>query len=103
MDSAEKTKYRQSARWKKLRDAKVAATKRCEFCGYPLRGRSHLHHSDDSDYETEDASKLKLLHSSCHKFVGYFEKRDPADCEPLLRQQLARVIKRYADYVEQHA
>ena len=74
MNSKEKTKYRQSKKWKeKRKDFIDKFDSTCQFCGKRYTGKSkrllQIHHIDPSTYGREKDKDLVVLCSNCHRYL----------------------------------
>lgn len=80
MDSASKTKYRQTKAWKTLRERKIAEVKardkegklRCELTGVVLRDRvAQVHHLNPEDYAGQNLDDFRVLSPMAHDFIEW--------------------------------
>lgn len=74
MNSKEKTKFRQTSKWKNF--CKYLKKKRglvCECCGTKTKNLS-VHHMDEANYTDLKEEKFALLCSMCHKSVSRLER-----------------------------
>lgn len=74
MTSQEKTKFRQTSKWKNF--CKYLKAKRglvCECCGVHTK-RLSVHHMAEWDYKNLKEDRFALLCNRCHKDVSFLER-----------------------------
>ena len=77
MNSKEKTKFRQTSKWKNW--CKYLKAKRglvCECCGTHTK-RLSVHHIDEANYTVLKEDRFALLCNMCHKCVTRLERINP--------------------------
>lgn len=70
MNSAEKSAYRKTAKWKLYREHKIKQSNcTCSLCGMVKKKGLHLHHINPQNYGCETDSDTVVLCYTCHRFV----------------------------------
>lgn len=80
MTSKEKTKFRQTQKWKVFRAFFLKKTNSsCELCGSVYSGKRkrmlQLHHRDPDNYTDLNPEKFRLICSGCHEMVEKISKK----------------------------
>lgn len=103
MNSKEKTKFRQTSKWKNW--CKYLKDKRglvCECCGARTK-RLSVHHIDEEHYTTLHEDKFALLCYSCHKEVSRMERIKPENYHkynPIWLEFYGRFLIVFTNYVK---
>jgi 5-methylcytosine-specific restriction endonuclease McrA len=76
VDGKEKSKYRQTKKWKDFRKRILKERDyTCEICDTRKKKGMHIHHYDESTYGNETSEDVLVSCSTCHKLIEWLLSR----------------------------